>query len=425
MHVAGLFRRRRGSTYVLVLGVSTLVVTMAAGAIAVARIQARRSRTMHDVAHACLYADAAVEMGRFLIKQDPDWRDHYSSGVWFKGISFASGAGSLEVIDPTDGNLANDELHPVVLTGTGTRRDAVRNTRVTLIARAQGYGCLEAALHADNDLKFNAATVQCDQTVSANNSVDASGADVWADAEAAGDVSGGTYHGTITAGADERSMPDPSSVFDAYENRGVVIPYWAIPWDNGARLMDEIIFSPNHNPYWPYTVSANGVYVIECEGRDICIRDCRIVGTLVLLDAGGGTRIAQAIHWEPAVDNYPALLVDGNLAFREDGGALDEDAENENYNPPHTPYDGQSDNDELDHYPSRIEGLIYITGDVVAGSGTHTVHGVIVVGNSFEVEPGGLLNLQYDDRFLNDPPPAFRERVTMEVAEGSWHRVVD
>jgi hypothetical protein len=335
------------------------------------------------------------------------------------------GTASLDVIDPGDGNLADDALEPVVLTGTGVCGEAVQKVQVTLLADPTGFGCLQAALHADNDVKFNAATVLCDQVVSSNNNINASSADVYADAEAANDVKGTTYHGTTTSRVDRRSMPDPDDVFAAYQSRGTWIPHWAIPWDDGERLMDEVIFSPGHNPFWPYTLNAEGIYVIDCNGQDIRIRDCRIVGTLVLLNAGGNTRVDRAVHWEPAVENYPALLVEGKFTFRLDGGALDEDMENENYNPPHTPYQGQSDGDEEDSYPSSIKGLIYVKDDTWCTSVTTTVHGVIVVENSFEVVPGTLLNLRYDSRYLNDPPPGFVERIDMVVAEGSYRRVVD
>jgi hypothetical protein len=416
---------RRGSTYVLVLGLSAIIMTMALGAMAIARIQARQGRGTADVAHARLCAGAAVELGRLRIKDDANWRITYPNGMWGIDVPLGRGTASLQVIDPGDGNLADDDLEPVVLTGTGASGGATQKIRVTLLAEAKAYGCLQTALNAGNDVNLNSCTVHCDQTVSANDDVVATGANVYAGAEAADSVSGGTYYGTTTAGVDARSMPDPAALFAEYQSRGVVIPNWAVPWDGTAREMDEVIFSPGNNPFWPYTLSPSGIYVIDCQGENVCIRDCRIVGTLVLLNAGSGTRIEQAIHWEPAVANYPALLVDGNLSFREDGTALDEDMENENYNPAHTPYNGHSDFDEEDQYASRIEGLIYVRHDVFAGAGPHSVKGAIVVGHDFTAEPNCFLNLQYDPELVNNPPPGFIERVDMHAAEGGYQQVVD
>jgi len=416
---------RRGSTYVLILGLSAVIMTMALGAMALARLQARRGRATADIAHARLCAHAALQMGRLLIKADADWRDHYPNGTWGADVPAGRGTASLQVVDPGDGNLADDALEPVVLTGTGTRGLATQKMRVTLLAEAKAFGCLQTALHADNDLDFNNCTVQCDQTVSANNSIAASSADIYADAEAHADVNGAAYHGTTTAGVDARSMPNPATVFNTYQGRGAWIPQWALPWEDGARTIAEVVFSPGRNPYWPGTTNPQGIYYVTCEGQDVCIRDCRIVGTLVLLNAGPNTRIEGSVNWQPAVENYPALLVDGNLTFRQSAAALDEEALARNFNPGHTPYDGQSDGDILDCYPSRIKGLIYVKNNAFAEPGTHTVHGVIVVGNTFKANPGGLLNLRYDARFLNDPPPAFIERIDMKVAEGSYQRVVD
>ena len=52
------FRTRRGSMYVLMLGIATLVAVMAYGSIAVVRSQARASEMQSDIADAQLLVDA-------------------------------------------------------------------------------------------------------------------------------------------------------------------------------------------------------------------------------------------------------------------------------------------------------------------------------------------------------------------------------
>jgi len=418
-------RFRRGSTYVLVLGLSAIIMTMALGALALARIQARQGRGTADVVHARLAASAAVEIARLIVKTDPNWRTNYPNGTWASGVPVGGGTGTLQAVDPGDGNLADDPLEAVVLTGTGARGVATQKIQVTLLAQARAYGCLQTALHAGHDVILSSCTVQCDQTLSANHNVAASSASVHAAAEAVDRVSGDTYYGTTTEGVDARSMPGAATVLSEYQGRGVAIPYSAIPWNDGMREIDEAIFSPAHNPYWPYTTDPEGIYVIQCAGNDIRIRDSRIVGTLVLMDAGANTRMEGAVHWQPAVANYPALLVDGDLTFALDGGVLDEDMENENFNPSHTPYGGEADSDQVDVYPSRIEGLVYIEHDVSVASATVTVRGTVVIGHDLKVEANGLLLFQYDPDLLNNPPPGFIERIDMIVSEGSYQRVVD
>jgi len=418
---------RPGSTYVLVVGLTALVMTLALGAIAVARVQARRDRADADVTQSRLLAHAAVEMGRFLVKNDPLWRTHYSNGTWGIGTLSDLGNASLEGIDPNDGDLDDHELDPLLLIGTGACGAATQAMQITLQAYPKAYGCLEVALYAGNDVNVNACTVQSDQIVAAGNSINASSAAVYADAEAVNGVNGVTYYGTQTAGVAARSLPDPTTVFDTYQGRGSRIARSGLPYSTaeGARIIDEVVLSPASNPYWPYGTNSRGVYYIECDGDNVCIRNCRIVGTLVLRNAGSASRVEGSVNWEPAVSNYPALLVEGNMAFGCSATSLDEQTFFVNFNPCGTPYQGQWDTDLWDFYPSRIKGLVYIKGNAVARPGTQTFYGVVIAGNAFTAEAGSVLNLGYDATYLNDPPPAFRERVLMKPAPGSYERHVD
>ena len=425
MNVPASAATHKGSAYVLVVGLTALVMTLAVGAIAVARIQARRGRADADVTQARLLAHAAVEMGRFLVKSDPQWRVHYPNGTWGADALNGLGQGVLEGIDPNDADLTDDELDPLVLVGTGARGAATQAMQVTLLAYAEGYGCLQTALYAGNAISFNTCTVQADQIVAAGNSINASAASIYANAEAANAINGVTYYGTKTTGVAARSLPSPTTVFDTYQALGSRISRWALPISDGARVIAEVVLSPASNPFSPFGTNSQGVYYIECDGENVRIRNCRIVGTLVLRNAGAGSRVEGSVNWEPAVANYPALLVEGNMAFQFSAAALDELTFWDNFNPFGTPYQGQSDNDLWDFYPSRIKGLVYVKTNAVARAGTQTFHGVVIAGNTFTAEAGSVLNLRYDATYLNDLPPAFRERVLMKVADGSYERHVD
>jgi len=418
---------RPGSTYVLVVGLTALVMTLALGAIAVARIQARRDRADADVVQARLLAHAAVEMGRLFIKNDPLWRTHYPNGTWGTCALNNLGHGALKGIDPNDGDLADHELDPLVLIGTGVSGAATQAMEVTLQAHPKAYGCLEVSLYAGSDLTLNACTVQSDQIIATGQDGTASAAAVYAAAEASGDLNGAIYFGTTTAGVAARSLPDPSTVFDTYQALGTRISRFRLPYSSSedARILAGVVLSPARNPYWPYDTNSQGVYFIECDGCNVCIRNCRIVGTLVLRNAGLGSRVEGSVHWEPAVANYPALLVEGRMAFQFAALSLDEESLGVNFNPYGTPYGGEWDNDVQDFYPSRIKGLVYVKKNAVVRAGTQTFDGVVIAGKSFTAEDGSVLNLHYDATYLNDPPPAFRERILMKPATGSYERHVD
>ena len=124
------------------------------------------------------------------------------------------------------------------------------------------------------------------------------------------------------------------------------------------------------------------------------IEKCRIYGTIVLLNCGAGpsSRTKYGISWEPAVANYPALLVQGTYEFHHDAGYLDEISIGINFDPQHTPYPPGDpngwDDDKDDQYPSVIKGLIYVSNDVNNDEfkGAPTFEGVMVVGNRLDFQ---------------------------------------
>ena len=158
------------------------------------------------------------------------------------------------------------------------------------------------------------------------------------------------------------------------------------------------------------------------------MHDCRIVGTLVVLNPGPGTDFGRTntVNWEPAVPNYPALLVSGNIEISITAGTLYETSQSGSYNPPGTPYEGfavTEDADDADTYPSVIKGLVYVSGNLQTRN--HLVlDGVLVVGGSLDATAGDI-SLTYQPTFLNNPPPGFGSAGTMAVSPGTWQRVVN
>ena len=67
---------------------------------------------------------------------------------------------------------ASADTDSVLLTGTGFKGDARYKLQVTLTPQLRGLDCLEVALDAGVDLTFS-STLTCNQTVSANDDIDA------------------------------------------------------------------------------------------------------------------------------------------------------------------------------------------------------------------------------------------------------------
>ena len=406
--------RKLGSTYIMVLGTTLIVAVIGLSALTVVRVERRSSEGTADLAQARLNALSAIERGLHEIANDPDWRTNQSSGsTWASRTETETGSYSVSGVDPSDNNFKDRETDPVVLTGTGVKGDALYRLQVTLTADAAPLTCLEVSLHANNDLIFNSATLNSNQIISANDSVTESGSVIDSDVEAVNAINGAGFTGGTTTGITPRTMPDPTTVFDYYVANGTSI---TVP---GQRI-DKMIISPDSNPFGA-TTDPEGVYVIDCQGLDFTITKSRIVGTLVLLRAGANSEIKPEVNWEPAVANYPALLVDGTIRIDVGSTSLAESSAI-NFNPFGTPYDTVWDDDLDDTYPPVVKGLVYVSTDLVTANAA-TIDGVVVVGNAFN--GSGNIGLTYRATFLNNPPPGFTTAAQMYISPGTWSRLVD
>lgn len=425
-------RPRRGTIFIIVLATSLVVAVLALGALTVHRVERRRLIEQADLAAARLYAQAAIEMALLRTATDPNWRQNMAAGVWKSDQPIGQGTYSFSAFDPDDGNLADAPNDPVVIVGTGKSGPAVQRLQVTLVPEIRGLGCLEVSLHAGDNLVFNGGLVS-DQTVSTNMNATQSGSDpIIADVEAVDTITLNNHTGTSTEGVAPRAVPDVNTAFDYYtdhaEANGTLLTISQIPQDAaGVYYLENAVLSPQSNPYGSGNTSPEGIYVVDCQGETIVVRNVRIVGTLVLLDPGSDSLIIGQLNWQPVVANYPALMVQGDIGLMFTSAQLDEVSAGANFNPPGTPYPypgGTSDTDQADSYPSALSGLVYVSGDLTA-SGRSSITGTVAVGGVFTSEQPQALTLTYDGTYLADPPPGFAAPVKMKIDPATWKQVVD
>lgn len=132
--------RRRGSIYVVVLGVSMTVAVIGLAALLALRIEHRTVETGGDFAQTRLYAQSAIEMGFFWIADDPEWRNNRpTTGVWVVDLPIGNGTFTLEAYDPEDDNLQAEPNNSFVLIGTGMQGEARYKLQVTVIPEKGGY----------------------------------------------------------------------------------------------------------------------------------------------------------------------------------------------------------------------------------------------------------------------------------------------
>ena len=422
--------RRRGSSYVLFLGTAMMVTVIGLSSLMVVRIQRRSDDGTNDVATARFYAQSAIEMGFAHINEDPNWRTTYANGVWEADQPIGTGTYTLEVTDPNDGDLSNNEADSVVLTGIGMQGDACYKLQVTLQAEGGALSCLDVAFCTGGNLSLDDASALCDQIISSNDSVTGvASSQIDGDVEAVGTITGIFGSGTRTPGITARAMPDANTVYDYYKDiaNGTPIDINTIPNSMGTYTISGVVLSPMSNPFGAGVTNPKGIYVIDAQGYELEIEYSRIVGTLVILNGSPVCSYVQgAVNWEPAVSNYPALLVQGPLCLHMDGTVpLDETDAGTSLNPQGTPYGdpGNWDDDTGDTYPSIIKGLVYAESRLDVAS-FPVVNGVVVSGGIANLTPSAVFDLTFDTTYLDNPPPGFRN-LRISVSDGSWRRGIN
>jgi hypothetical protein len=422
--------------YLAVLGVAMIASMIGVAALHVERTNLRAAAGRDDVARAQAAASSAVELAFTRIKADPNWRSTYVHGVevplngWTPMGDLAKFKFAL--ID-ADGSLVdnvndvNDGNDPVTIRGIGAAGDVTCVTTVVIEPGQRGLNCLEVrTLHAGGRLRFeNDSTLATDQFISSNDRIEVQagilnlflieigGSHVNGAAWSTGSISNRISQ-RFPNQSPAREMPDAAAVFDHYLRVGTRIDIASIP----SRTLRRVVLSANSNPYG--AANPQGIYIIDCAGQQLTIRDARIQATLVLLNASATPQILGRIHWEPSAPNYPALMVQGSLHMNWDGEQdLSEATNGVSYNPVGTPYLNSQDADTSDNYPGVIQGLVYMTGNFTVDKRSKRV-GTTIVGGTATFTASSTLT--YDSAPYNYPPPGFGAAGQMRVMPGSWRR---
>lgn len=415
--------RRRGSLYVSVMIVSLIVALIGMSSLHVARLSLTTSQASDDRIIAEQIARSAVEFAVNRINSDSSWRSSYTNGAEtpYGGHTIGAGSFTFKLVEP-DGDLADDNADGVWLSGIGRAGDATFVETVLLQPTGQPLSCLEASFHCNTDIATGSDVILVtDQFLSSNGSISATAlnSSIDGDAEAVGTITG-SVNGSQTAGIPPRRMPG-DAVFEYYLANGTWIDAASLPTGpSGDPTIENCVISPSINPYGPET-NAEGIYVVDCGSQQVDIQNCRVLGTLVFVNASPTVLVGGAIHVKPAVPNYPVLMVQGEVTYTATTSVLDEAVLGVNFNPPRAAYKGTEDADTSDVYPSRVEGLTYVSGLLrLAPDGQRSRFvGIVVAGG---VDANSDAEFEYRATSSNYPPPGFVFGNPMRIAPGTWRR---
>jgi len=406
--------KRPGSIYLMVLASSMILTTIGLGALLAIRVQRRSTQMTRDTAEARLCAQSAVELGLLFVQTNPNWRSVWSNGTWISEQSLGKGTYSLKGVDPDDGDLADSEYDPLVLTGLGTCGVARHQTQVILVPDIMPLEALNTCIHTSGLLKISGGHLirAIGAPISTNGVLD-NDEMIDGNAEANSIDSMKTITGTLTVPAPQKSMPDPNVVSD-YISKATIVPF--------TGDFDKQVLTPTYNP-WGAT-NPNGVYFIDTDNHDLTIKNTRFQGTLIIRLGTKKLTLDNAVFIQNYRSDYPVLIVEGDMEMKHESfsESLSEAAESTNYNPPGAPYQGQSDSDMTDEYPNEVQGLVHVTGFLKL-SDTARVKGSIICEDS--VECAKKNTIIHNPSLYASPPEGYTYVAGMKISPGSYKQVVD
>lgn len=408
------YRSARGGLYVWVLGVAALMTLMVLSGLEFTQIAARSADLARQMAEARSLARSALEWGMQAGLASTARASWIINSTPLNGVQFGPGRMTLTVTDPVDGDLSSGIDDAVVLTATGFSGSAKQKLQARLDSEALPLDALKAALCAGGNVTITSTTLGATGVVASNGNVTAISSSVNASVEAVGAISGSQYVKSLRSGVKTKDMPSAASV-TTWTAKAGAIAYNAL----SSGQLRRALLSPASNPYG--SVNAQGLYVINCGGQNIELRDVRIVGTLIILNPGTGSIIRGGISLEP-LGGRPSLIVQGPMQFALESSTLSELLAGTNFNPPSTPYNGSGNSLFLDTFPSVFGGLIYVSGDASITQPA-TFNGVLVVGG--EVSVTAPVTMTFDSSIASAPPEGFRSGTRFVLAPGSVQQTVD
>ncbi|NND98847.1 MAG: hypothetical protein HKN47_16135, partial [Pirellulaceae bacterium] len=214
----------------------------------------------------------------------------------------------------------------------------------------------------------------------------------------------------------------PQDVIAEYTQGGTSIPVGSLPLVGGARQLSDRLLTAADNPFG--TPDMDGHYKIDALGQAIRIGNCRIEGTLVIIDTPL-IILTNGITWNCAGDPNAILVTDGTIRLEDVEPTLNESNISVNMNPVTSPYRGtESNNTTGDVYPTELRGVLYTTDDIEIGPLTDgsqlRIEGVMVSNN---LTITGNVAIQNFDGILQTPPVPLADWIPMEFVRGTFRRV--
>ncbi|MBX3405147.1 MAG: hypothetical protein KF869_00160 [Phycisphaeraceae bacterium] len=300
--------RQRGGTYLLVLGMGTMLTVIGLSIGVAGRIAARTTAAERDWAEAGVLAQAGAELALVTINNESKWRAIRPNNNWNPAVTIGNGRVAWKLSDESDNDLSNSRSDPVLVTaeagvGAAQRRFSVR----AVPGVARGLPVLSAGLYSGSTVTISAPLSVSGGPIGTAATLNNSAA-LSADVNALTVINTGTIAGFVTTPAAAMSTPT-TDVLYTYQPDGTQISFASIP---SGRIENQIL-SASNNPYGAQ--NAAGVYFIRVPASStLRIRDSIIRATLLVqLQAGAKLVIDKLVAWDPPSAGMPSLITVGDI----------------------------------------------------------------------------------------------------------------
>lgn len=297
---------RRGSVYLLVLGMGALLTVVGLAVATSGRIAVRNTAAERNLAESATLATSAVDLAVSTINSDSTWRKSRGCDEWNPKLSIGHGELTWKQVDEVDHDIANDPSHPVRLVGMAAVGETAR--QFSMLAMATGnrpLPVLATTLHSETSISVTAAIVSsggpisCDGTITNASTINAA-------VEANAVTNTGSIVGFVTTPSRNKTVPEAAALA-SYASSATQISYLSIP----SGDIDSTIISSSTNPYG--LANAGGVYFIRVPtGQRLRIRNSIIQATLLIeLQGTARVQIVDLVAWEPPAAGMPSLIATG------------------------------------------------------------------------------------------------------------------
>ena len=388
-------RSRRGSAYVLVLG-AAMIVAMIGVSGAIASRAARKAAQLDSDASALNHAAmGALRAAAGNAQNTVAWRGAAKAAapvsLTVDGIAISATAS-----DPDDADLSNDLTGRVTFLATAMKGQARCMISMTFSPDDTLTDVLGSAIHSNGNITVSTgAILMATGRVSTNGSL--TGGTIRADVAAVGAIAA-TVAGTQTTLSSAFTMP--AGLEARYEAIGTTIPLSSF----SGRKIDKNVLGPAKNPFG--STNPLGVYVVDCAGNDFEVRDSRLNCTLVLKNCLKRT-LTNTVLWTAPRADWPLVICSGPIHSDMVALNLSESTAGANFNPTNMAYQGSTDSDKVDSYPSMLQGIVYSASDFSINSGVCTLEGAAVIGAEIKLVGSASLRIRYK---CDSAPPGFAKR---------------